>query len=37
VHGIVTKEKETDLNAEGIDTITFHDLEFDAAGHVEKN
>lgn len=36
VHGIITKEKETDLN-DGTDTITFHDLEFDAAGHVEKN
>ena len=36
VHGIVTKGKETDLN-DGTNTITFHDLEFDAAGHVEKN
>lgn len=36
IHGIITKEKETDLN-DGTNTITFHDLEFDAAGHVEKN
>ena len=36
IHGIVTKAKETDLN-NGTNTITFHDLEFDAAGHVEKN
>ena len=36
IHGIITKAKETDLN-DGTNTITFHDLEFDAAGHVEKN
>lgn len=36
IHGIITEEKETNLN-DGTNTITFHDLEFDAAGHVEKN
>ena len=36
IHGIITKAKATDLN-NGTNTITFHDLGFDAAGHVEKN
>jgi hypothetical protein len=36
VHGIQTNSLTSDINGNG-DTITFQDLEFDAAGHVTKN
>lgn len=36
VHGIQTNPLTSDINGNG-DTITFQDLEFDAAGHVTKN
>lgn len=36
VHGIQTNPLTSDLN-DGTDTITFQDIEFDAAGHVTKN
>ena len=36
VHGIQTDSLASNINGNG-DTITFQDLEFDAAGHVTKN
>lgn len=36
VHGIQTNPLTSDINGNS-DTITFQDLEFDAAGHVTKN